>query len=114
MKLRDKDCTAAFVLESQFDTWDVEPLDYLTYRQASKMPNRPYMTVEFAHHLAAQARADGHGPVKVHAHIDCSLNGRRNSSLINPHVDLAQQQYGLAPANWILPLPDLEPGELYE
>ena len=51
MKLRDKDCTATFELVTPNESWDVEPLDYLTYRQARKMPNRPYMSVQFARRL---------------------------------------------------------------
>lgn len=113
MKLRDKDCTASFVVETAGESREVEPLDYLTYRQSSKMPSRPYMAVQFARHLAAEARAAGYAAVKVRAHVDCSLNGRREFPLIDPDVDLAQQHYGLGPANWILSLPDSEPGELY-
>ena len=113
MKLRDKDCTATFELVTPNESWDVEPLDYLTYRQARKMPSRPYMSVQFARHLAAEARAAGYSQVKVHAHIDCSLNGRHEFPLIDPKVDLSQQHYGMGPSAWILPLPESEPGELY-
>ena len=59
MKLRDKDCTATFELVTPNESWDVDPLAYLPYRQARKMPSRPYMSVQFAGHLATEARAAG-------------------------------------------------------
>lgn len=77
------------------------------------MPSRPYMSVQFARHLVIQAREDGRGPVEVRARINCSLNGRRTFPLIDPQVDLATREYGLGSAQWILPLPESEPGELY-
>ncbi len=113
MKLRDKDCRASFVLEGPGARWDVEPLNYLSHRQMRKMPSRPYMAVQFARHLVIQAREDGRGPVEVRARINCSLNGRRSFPLIDPQVDLATREYGLESAQWILPLPESEPGELY-
>ncbi len=38
-----------------------------------------------------------------------SLNGRRAAPLIDPAVDLAQLDDGLAPAQWISPAPDGPP-----
>ena len=114
MKLRDKDCSAVFILQSPNETWQVDPRDHLTSRQARKMATRPYMAVQFAHYLVDYARSVDMSPVKVRAHIDCSLNGRRDFPLIDPHLDLATQQYHMGSTHWILPLPHADPGELYD
>ena len=47
----------------------------------------------------------GLGPVQVRADAWASLNGRRARRLIDPDVDLAAVDDGLAPAAWILPAP---------
>ncbi len=114
MKLRDKDCSAVFKLQGPNRTWQVDPYDHLTSRQARKMAARPYMAVQFAHYLVDYARSADMSPATVRAHVDCSLNGRRDFPLIDRHVDLATRQYHMGSADWILPLPDAEPGELYD
>ena len=114
MKLRDKECTAVFIVDGPDESREIDPYDHLSSRQANKMMSSPYMAVQFAHYLAALAEEEGLGPVKIRAQIDCSLNGRRTFPLIDPQIDLAAQSYGLGPTPWILSLPDSPAGELYE
>jgi len=106
MKLRDKDARAAFDLTDREEgrTWRVDPLQYLARRQAEAMAGRPDMILQFARHLAEEARSEGHARVEVRAHAMASLNGRRRQFLVDPSVDLAAEPRSLRPAQWILPL----------
>jgi vitamin K-dependent gamma-carboxylase len=115
MKLRDKECSASFFLyePTSGDRWQVNRRKYLTDRQSDKMANRPYMAVQFAHFLAARERRPGDGPIEVRAHISCSLNGRPYFPIVDPDLDLAQVHYGMAAADWILPLPPARAGAMY-
>lgn len=115
MKLRDKECDAAFLLyeAKSGDRWQVNPRKYLTERQRDKMANRPYMAVQFAHFLSESERKKGDGPIEVRAHISCSLNSRPYFPLVDPDIDLAQVHYGMGSAEWILPLPPSRAGALY-
>ena len=105
MKLRNKDATAQFTLTNAAgETWQVDPLAHLTERQLSKMSTRPYLILQFAHFLAAEAAAQGHGEVSVQADVWASLNGRPAQQLIDPTVDLAAQPRTPWRVDWILPL----------
>jgi vitamin K-dependent gamma-carboxylase len=115
MKLRDKDCEATFLLlePTRDEPWLVHPEKYLTERQHNKMVNRPYMVAQFARFLSERERRPGDGPIAVRAHISCSLNSRDYFPLVDPDVDMAQAHYGLAAAEWILPLPPAQAGAIY-
>ena len=106
MKLRDKEARARFVVADPADgsTRNVRPGDYLTRLQASKMASQPDMILQFAHHLATAARADGRAGVQVRARVTASLNGREPQLLVDPEVDLAAQPRSLRHASWIVPL----------
>ena len=105
MKLRNKDATAQFTLtNASGETWQVDPLAHLTERQLSKMSTRPYLILQFAHFLAAEAAAQGHGEVSVQADVWASLNGRPAQQLIDPTVNLAAQPRTPWRVDWILPL----------
>ena len=115
MKLRSKQSNASFVARD-VDTgqeWKIRPTDLLTRRQARKMSTRPDMIVLFAHHIEAQLRARGHREVEVRALVMASLNGRKKQLLIDPDVDLTQEERVLWPAaSWIVPLSRaLHPGD---
>ena len=88
--------------------WLVDPRAELTEWQADKMGGRPDMILQYAHHLAAEKRAEGRRRVEVRATVRCSLNRRPLQPLIDPTVDLAAQPRGLGHARWILPLRDVE------
>ena len=116
MKLRDKDADSTFFLTdpSSGETWEVNPHDYLISRQYRKMSARPYLLLQFAHHLAELERQKGRERIEVRAEVWASLNGRESQLLVDPDVDLAVQPQTLfASSPWILPLvqplSDLEP-----
>ncbi|MBM4358402.1 MAG: HTTM domain-containing protein [Deltaproteobacteria bacterium] len=87
----------------------VEPRAYLTEAQAREMSGQPDLILQLAHHIADDFRAKGEGPVEVRAEARVSLNGRRPKLLIDPTVDLAKIDDGLASASWILPEPTEPP-----
>lgn len=108
MKLRDKSATVAFQVRDPAtgETWDIDPRDHLTRRQARKMSTRPNLMVAFAHHLEKVYRfEEGIADVEVRAKVLVSLNGRRPQPMIDPEHDLTLERWGLAPeGDWILPL----------
>ena len=105
MKLRDKDASAIFYITNEAgQTWEVDSTQHLTDRQLRKMSTRPYMILQYAHFLAAEATQQGHGEVVVQAEVWASLNGRYPQRLIDPTVDLAAQPRTIWPVDWILPL----------
>jgi vitamin K-dependent gamma-carboxylase len=69
-----------------------------------KMTTKPELLLLFGHHLAEQKRREGYDDVEVRARVMVSLNGRQPQLLIDPNVDLAQEQVSLLPASWIVPL----------
>lgn len=85
--------------------WRVYPRDALTPLQVKTMSTQPDMILQYAHHIAALARADGHRDVRVYAHAWATFNGRPSQRLIDPKADLAAEPRGsLMPRPWILPL----------
>lgn len=84
--------------------WTLYPRDYLTYQQEKQMSFQPDMILEFAHFLADEMRTAGRGNVAIYATAYVSLNGRPSQLLLDPTVDLVQQQHTLASKGWIMPL----------
>ena len=114
MKLRDKEARIEFqVLDPDTGKhWQVNPAIWLTRRQFEKMPNRPDMILQFAHHLDTvwQDKYRVRAPV-VTAQTLCSLNFRKPQYLLDRQRDLSTVPRSLKPADWILPLePSLQPG----
>ena len=116
MKLRDKSSVAQFEVTDPTSGrwWRVNLEDYLSERQADKMPSRPDMILQFAHYLDRVYREQGYGDVEVRARVAASLNGRPRQLLIDPDVDLSAQPRNLRPAPWILPLTEPLPTALAE
>ncbi len=106
MKLRDKEMRYLFIVVDPVTrkSWNINPRDYLTTRQANKVGTRPDMILQFAKHLAKEFEKKGYPGVKVHANVLISLNGRKVEPMIDTTVDLAAQPRNLLPAPWILPL----------
>ena len=109
MKLRDKTAYATFIATDPLTqiTQSIDPIDYLTPMQVSKMSTRPDMILQFSHYLANEFRQQGHEQIEIRAIVKTSLNGRQPQLLIDPSVNLAQQPRTLTPSSWIFPL--LEP-----
>src|SRR5690606_26156593 len=106
LKLRDKEGFARFVLTDPQTgaIWEADPLAYLTSWQFDEMIGRPDMVLQFAHHLAEAARAQGYEDVEVRAWVLVSLNGRTPQILIDHTVDLAAQPRTVLPVSWITTL----------
>jgi len=106
MKLRTKSAEATFFATAPLSgkTWVTHPADHLTRRQVREMETRPDMILQFAHHIARTARAEGHPLVEVRALVMASLNGRRPQLLIDPTTDLVSVRRSLLPASWIVPI----------
>lgn len=106
MKLHDMQGRAMFYANDPVSgrTWEVDPLNYLTRRQAIYVMRFPDMALQFSHAVAGSLRAEGYEQVEVRANVMASLNGRDYQPLIDPTVNLAEQPRTLAPAPWIVPL----------
>jgi len=107
MMLREKSGVAWFSVSDPASgrTWQVDPEDYLTRRQASKMATRPDMLLQFAHHLARVWETEKNLPgVQVRVQGAVTLNSRWPVPMLDPDRDLAAVQRDLRPADWILPL----------
>jgi vitamin K-dependent gamma-carboxylase len=86
-------------------TREVNPRQYLNTRQQRDYSTQPDLILHVAHWIARdfEAREGVRPVVRVHALV--SLNGRPNQMLIDPNVDLARIEDGLAKASWIMPEP---------
>ncbi|MDJ0898851.1 MAG: HTTM domain-containing protein [Xenococcus sp. MO_188.B8] len=106
MKLRSKKSYALFKVSngSNNKVQLIKPEDFLPRWQARKMATRPDMILQFSHFLAEEIGKAKSDSVEVRAEVFASLNDRKYQRLIDPNVDLSQQQQTLLPANWILPL----------
>jgi hypothetical protein len=85
--------------------WHVSPRKYLTTLQEREMSGQPDLILQLAHHIRDDFARRGHGPVEVRVDALVSLNGRSNTRLIDPEVDLAGVRDGLGKAGWILAAP---------
>ncbi len=90
----------------------VQPSRYLTEHQEREMSGQPDLILQLAHLIRDAYRADGYPDVEVRVDALASLNGRRATHLIDPSVDLARVDDGIAPAAWILPGPTEAPPQL--
>ena len=108
MKLRSKRGTATFfVTDPQSKkSWQVDPYDYLTYRQMGEVESHPEMIVLFSHYLESELQKEGYGDVEIRALVNVSLNAREPQILVDPTIDLTTRHRSLMPADWILPLKD--------
>ena len=106
MRIYDRQAVGHFIVTDRQtgQVWNVDPDDYLTRRQTSKMIVRADMIHQFANHLADIWRAEGRD-VSVQADICKSLNGRPCQPYIDPEVDLTQVRINPFAADpWVLPL----------
>lgn len=110
MKLRTKDVDAKFFAHDHDNdvVYEVDPLDYLTHRQAGKMEDKPDMILQFCHFVADDLRRQGVNDLEVRASIVASLNARPYQLLIDPDTNLAAQKRSLRHAPWIVLLGESE------
>ncbi len=84
--------------------WTVYPRDHLTPAQVKALSTQPDIILQYAHHIAKQAKTQGFEGVEVHAHAWTTFNGRPSQRFIDPDVDLAARPISLEHKDWILPL----------
>jgi len=109
--VREKNGAITYLVESEREkrTWYVSPRRYLTDRQARELSSQPDLIVQLAHHVADDFRDKGHADVRVRVDAQVSLNGRPAAPMIDPAIDLARVDDGVARASWILPEPEGPP-----
>jgi hypothetical protein len=61
------------------------------------------MVLEYAHYKRDELRAQGIRDPVITVDWQCSLNGAPPQPLIDPTVNLAEQEDSIWPARWILP-----------
>ncbi len=109
--VREKSGSVTFHVRSRETgrAWQVNPLRFLQWRQASEMAGQPDLIAQAARMVAGDFRARGFGDVEVRAEAWVSLNGRAPALLVDPDVDLSRVEWTWAPAAWIRPGPEGPP-----
>ncbi|MFM9965203.1 MAG: HTTM domain-containing protein [Planctomycetaceae bacterium] len=106
MMLNDK-TSAMGLLAVDRKTQRVSPIDpwrFLNASQLDYLGRDPDMLVQFSQFLAEEIRRTEHREVAIHAHVFCSLNGRRPQLLVDPKIDLSRQTRGWGHQPWTIPL----------
>lgn len=104
MRIFDRQADGQFVVVANGQEWVVDPSDYLTARQASKMLVRPDMIHQFAQYLKDLWIDTGYSQVAVRADIQKSLNGRPMQQFSDPQVDLTSVALSMTGNDWIVPI----------
>ncbi len=77
---------------------------YLSMTQIPRLGGDVDMVLEFAHFLQEDLKREGHDEVEIRALVLASLNGRAPQLMIDPSVDLTQQERTIWHNPLILPL----------
>lgn len=104
MMLRSKRGISTFTIKDKNSdsTWTIKPDDYLLRYQSRNTSTRPDFIWQFAQHLKNKYKEKGYD-VEVYAKTYCSVNGRPQSLLIDPNVDLAAAKWlPFKHNNWVL------------
>jgi vitamin K-dependent gamma-carboxylase len=104
MKLRTKDGDLRLIASDDRITWEIDPREYVSWRQLKKASGHPDMILQLSHAVANELRSRGHKDVKVRARARVSLNSRRPELLIDENFDLSSAERSIWAAPWILPL----------
>ena len=80
--------------------------DFLTPFQEKQMSFQPDFILEFAHHLGAYYKDEGHQNIQVFADSFVALNGRPSQRFIDPNFNLLNTEESFKNKEWILPLND--------
>ena len=86
------------------EEWLAYPGEYLSPIQAERMAYQPDMILATARIIAQDEYRRGRD-VQVRADAFVTYNGREVARFIDPEVDLARIEPGLAPNTWVLPAP---------
>jgi len=108
MKLRAKDGVMTITVTDP-DTgrrWQIDPAEDLRHRQLRKLHTFPDMVLQYAHFKRDELRAQGIRSPVITVDWRCSLNGAPARQLIDPTINLAEEEESLWPARWILREPE--------
>jgi len=114
MKLRAKD-TTSFRIDAvdpaTGNKWLINPLLDLSINQIRQMSHQPDSMVQYAHYVEEKFKELGiSNDIEIRMESIVSLNGRDPELLIDPNVDLTEQDPTLFPKTWIIPYTnDLNP-----
>lgn len=108
--VREKNGSVTFVVRDRQTnrTTHIAPRTYLTAVQEREMSAQPDLILQLAHHIRDEHARQGRR-VEVRADAVASLNGRRVTALIDPEIDLATIEDGIARADWIVGAPTEAP-----
>jgi len=84
--------------------WVLDARETLTPLQATMMAVEPDLLLQFAHHVRDDFAARGRR-VAVRADVWVALNGRPSARLVDPGVDLANEEQSLFAYDWVLRSP---------
>ncbi|NUP06491.1 MAG: HTTM domain-containing protein [Polyangiaceae bacterium] len=113
--VREKNASVTYLVDDPKTgrTVEIAPRRYLDARQEREFATQPDLVAQLARHIARERSTDLGAPVRVRAEVLASLNGRRSKLLIDPEVDLAATEDGLAPSTWVLSAPKGRPPFLH-
>lgn len=105
MMLRVKSGSATYRVENK-DTGEtiyIKLNDYLTRKQQHLATSKPDVIWQFSQHLKEEFKTKGED-IAVFVNCKLSVNGKPHKNLINPEVDLANEDWNpFKHSNWILP-----------
>ncbi|WP_077024422.1 HTTM domain-containing protein [Fuerstiella marisgermanici] len=90
---------------------DVRPM--LSRFQYRRLISDPDLILQLAHRLSEGFQKDGFENFEIHAVALVSLNGRRPQLLIDPELDLSQEQRSMFHRPFVLPLTEAVPEQLW-
>ena len=106
MRIYDRKSEGLFVVVSAdgSETWEIDPYEVMSSRQARNVLLRPDIVYDFAHTLESAWAKRGFPDVAVYADVRKSLNGRAMQQFTDPGQDLTAVDWEWAQPNaWILP-----------
>lgn len=110
---REKNGSVTFIVhDGQGRERHVSPRRYLNHLQEREMSVQPDLIVQLAHRIARDFEAELGEMVTVRADAFVSLNGRQMQRFIDPSIDLASVEDGVALATYVLPEPRTMPPAL--
>ena len=113
MKLRAKNSVVRFyAFDPRSGKHELFKLqDHLKIHQLMRMSRDPWMIRDFAKFIKQRYAENGFENIAVRVFTLSSLNGRKPQLLINPEVDLTQEEL---PEDWIMPLEETIGGDFDE
>lgn len=84
-------------------SWEINPGKYLILNQSQRetILTRTHSILRLSHFFAEKIREEGYENIEVRANVMVSLNGRKLQYLVDPEVDLANEQTSVFPSKWI-------------